>query len=124
MRGRLRIVIPSTLRGYWLTNLQFAVEYIHSLKGNEMTKSEKLMAQFDAIEALLESAMGKLTKLPVELVNQSSVSNIYEIIGTALEDLETEKYESCCGLQQEEEETLEKIEKMEAELFELRASLR
>ena len=89
-----------------------------------MTKSEKLMAQFDAIEALLESAMGKLTKLPVELVNQSSVSNIYEIIGTALEDLETEKYESCCGLQQEEEETLEKIEKMEAELFQLRASLR
>ena len=89
-----------------------------------MTKSEKLMAQFDAIEALLESAMGKLTKLPVELVNQSSVSNIYEIIGTALEDLETEKYESCCGLQAEEEETLEKIEKMEAELFELRASLR
>ena len=88
-----------------------------------MTKSEKLMAQFDAIEALLESAMGKLTKLPVELVNQASVSNIYEIIGTALEDLETEKYESCCGLQAEEEETLEEIEKLELRIRELKATL-
>jgi flagellar biosynthesis/type III secretory pathway M-ring protein FliF/YscJ len=89
-----------------------------------MMKSEKLMDQFDSIEALIESAMGKLTKLPVELVDQSAIVNIHEILAAALEDLETEKYESCCGLQQEEEQTLEKIEKMEAELFQLRASLR
>ena len=32
-----------------------------------MTKSEKLMAQFDAIEALLESAMGKLDRKSTRL---------------------------------------------------------
>ena len=89
-----------------------------------MTKSEKLMAQFDTIEALLESAMGKLTKLPVDLVNQSSIANIHAIVSTALEDLEIEKYESCGVLQANEEEIFEKIEKLEAELFDLRASVR
>jgi len=89
-----------------------------------MTKSERLLAQFDTIEALLESAMGKLTKLPVDLVNQSSIANIHAIVSTALEDLETEKYESCGVLQSNEEEIFEKIEKLEAELFDLRASVR
>jgi len=89
-----------------------------------MTKSEKLMNKFNAIEALLESAMGKLTKLPVELVDQSSVVNMYDKIGEVMEELEELTYESVGPLQVEEDETQAKIERMEAELFELRASLR
>ena len=35
-----------------------------------MTKSEKLMSQFDAIVALLENANCRLQKLPVEFINE------------------------------------------------------
>jgi hypothetical protein len=90
----------------------------------KMLKSDKLLNKFSAIEELLESARVRLQALPVDLVDQSVCVSLYDKIGEVIEDLEELTYESVGPIQADEDETQAKIERMEAELFQLRASLR
>ena len=89
-----------------------------------MMRSDKLLNKFNSIEELLESARVRLQGLPLDLVDQSVCVSLYDKIGEVIEELEELTYESVGPLQVEEDETQAKIERMEAELFELRASLR
>ena len=89
-----------------------------------MMKSDKLLSRFGNIESDLESAKVRLGALPVDLVDQSVVFSLQDKISEILSELEELTYESVGPLQAEEDETQAKIEQMEAELFELRASLR
>ena len=89
-----------------------------------MMKSDKLLSRFGNIESDLESAKVRLGSLPVDLVDQSVVFSLQDKISEILSELEELTYESVGPLQVEEDETQAKIERMEAELFELRASLR
>ena len=87
-----------------------------------MTKSEKVSNQFLVALAYLEKAEAALHAVrELELAEHDSVSEEFSKLTEFVEDLH---YQVCVPMQIEEDETLAKIEKMEEELFQLRASLR
>lgn len=89
-----------------------------------MRLSDKISAKFDVIQNYLDLASLEIKKLPVEYVSQADAVSIYNDLLEIMESVENLHYETCMPLEAEEDEKLAKIEKMEQELFELRASLR
>ena len=88
-----------------------------------MTKSEKLMSQFDAIVALLENANCRLQKLPVEFINEAVIYEFHNKISNLIEEIEDEQYQVCGCLQIQEDEKLAEIENLEKRISELKSSM-
>ena len=87
-----------------------------------MMKSEKLGSKFEQVLDLLNEAECVLQGIK-EIPNAYGEKLNFRFVElTGL--VEEITYEICMPLEMEEEEKLAKIEKMEKELFELRASLR
>lgn len=87
-----------------------------------MMKSDRVSSQFLVALSHLEKAEAALHAIrEIELAEHDSINEEFVKLTEFVEDLHMEV---CAPMQMEEEETLDKIQKMEEELFQLRASLR
>ena len=87
-----------------------------------LMKSDRVSSQFLVALSHLEKAEAALHAIrEIELAEHDSINQEFVKLTEFVEDLHMEV---CAPMQMEEEETLAKIEKMEEELFQLRASLR
>lgn len=87
-----------------------------------LMKSDRVSSQFLVALGYLEKAEAALHAIrELELGDHDSVSEEFSKLTEFIEDIHMQV---CAPMQMEEEETLEKIQKMEDELFQLRASLR
>ena len=87
-----------------------------------LMKSDKISAQFLVALSHLEKAEAALHAIrEIELAEHDSINEEFVKLTEFVEDLHMQV---CAPMQMEEEETLDKIQKMEEELFQLRASLR
>ena len=87
-----------------------------------MMKSDRVSAQFLVALSHLEKAEAALHAIrEIENGQHDSISDEFMKLTEFVEDIHMEV---CAPMQMEEEETLDKIAKMEEELFQLRASLR
>lgn len=87
-----------------------------------LMKSDRVSSQFLVALSHLEKAEAALHAIrELELAEHDSINQEFVKLTEFVEDLHMEV---CAPMQMEEEETLDKIQKMEEELFELRASLR
>lgn len=87
-----------------------------------LMKSDKVSAQFLVALSHLEKAEAALHAIrEIELAEHDSINEEFVKLTEFVEDLHMEV---CAPMQMAEEETLDKIQKMEEELFNLRASLR
>lgn len=87
-----------------------------------LMKSDRVSAQFLVALSHLEKAEAALHAIrEIELAEHDSINEEFVKLTEFVEDLHMEV---CAPMQMEEEETLDKIQKMEEELFQLRASLR
>ena len=87
-----------------------------------MMKSDRVSAQFLVALSHLEKAEAALHAIrEIELAEHDSINEEFVKLTEFVEDLHMQV---CAPMQVEEDETLAKIEKMEEELFQLRASLR
>ena len=87
-----------------------------------LMKSDRVSAQFLVALSHLEKAEAALHAIrEIELAEHDSINEEFVKLTEFVEDLHMEV---CAPMQMEEEETLDKIQKMEEELFNLRASLR
>ena len=87
-----------------------------------MTKSEKISEQFQMALNHIDLAESLLHKIKELQLGEHDALNVQFV--TLTEMIEDLQMEVCAPIQMDEEETLAKIEKMEEELFQLRASLR
>lgn len=87
-----------------------------------LMKSDRVSSQFLVALNYLEKAEAALHAIrELELAEHDSLSEEFSKLTDFVEDIHMQV---CAPMQMEEEETLDKIQKMEDELFELRASLR
>ena len=87
-----------------------------------LMKSDRVSSQFLVALSHLEKAEAALHAIrEIELAEHDSVSEEFSKLTDFIEDLH---YGVCAPMQMEEDETLDRIQKMEEELFQLRASLR
>ena len=87
-----------------------------------LMKSDRVSSQFLVALSHLEKAEAALHAIrELELAEHDSLSEEFSKLTDFIEDLHMGV---CAPMQMEEEETLDKIQKMEEELFNLRASLR
>ena len=87
-----------------------------------LMKSDRVSSQFLVALSHLEKAEAALHAIrEIELAEHDSINQEFVKLTEFVEDLHMEV---CAPMQMEEEETLDKIQKMEEELFQLRASLR
>ena len=87
-----------------------------------LMKSDRVSAQFLVALSHLEKAEAALHAIrEIELAEHDSINEEFVKLTEFVEDLHMEV---CAPMQMEEEETLDRIQKMEEELFQLRASLR
>lgn len=87
-----------------------------------LMKSDRVSAQFLVALSHLEKAEAALHAIrELELGEHDSINAEFVKLTEFVEDMHMEV---CAPMQMEEEETLDKIAKMEEELFQLRASLR
>lgn len=87
-----------------------------------LMKSDRVSSQFLVALSHLEKAEAALHAIrEIELAEHDSINEEFVKLTEFVEDLHMQV---CAPMQVEEEETLDKIQKMEEELFQLRASLR
>lgn len=87
-----------------------------------LMRSDKISNQFLIALGYLEKAEAALHSIrELELAEHDSVSKEFSKLTEFVEDIHMEV---CAPMQMEEQETLDRITKMEEELFNLRASLR
>jgi ribosomal protein L29 len=87
-----------------------------------MMKSEQVSEQFTMALNHLDQAESILHKIAgIEMGDHDALNRQFVILTDMVEDLH---YQVCAPMAMDEEETLAKIQKMEEELFNLRASLR
>ena len=87
-----------------------------------LMKSDRVSAQFLVALSHLEKAEAALHAIrELELAEHDSVSEEFSKLTDFIEDIHMQV---CAPMQMAEEETLDRIQKMEEELFQLRASLR
>lgn len=87
-----------------------------------LMKSDRVSSQFLVALSHLEKAEAALHAIrEIELAEHDSINEEFVKLTEFVEDLHMEV---CAPMQMEEEETLDRIQKMEEELFQLRASLR
>lgn len=87
-----------------------------------MMKSDRVSAQFLVALSHLEKAEAALHAIrEIEMGEHDSINEEFVKLTEFVEELHMQV---CAPMQVEEEETLDKISKMEEELFQLRASLR
>ena len=87
-----------------------------------LMKSDRVSSQFLVALSHLEKAEAALHAIrEIELAEHDSINEEFVKLTEFVEDLHMEV---CAPMQMAEEETLDRIQKMEEELFNLRASLR
>lgn len=87
-----------------------------------LMKSDRVSSQFLVALSHLEKAEAALHAIrEIELAEHDSINEEFVKLTEFVEDLHMQV---CAPMQVEEEETLDRIQKMEEELFQLRASLR
>ena len=87
-----------------------------------LMKSDRVSSQFLVALSHLEKAEAALHAIrEIELAEHDSINEEFVKLTEFVEDLHMEV---CAPMQMAEEETLDRIQKMEEELFQLRASLR
>lgn len=87
-----------------------------------MMRSDKISSQFLVALSHLEKA--EATLHAIKELDNSQHDNISDRFAQLTEFVEEIHMDICMPMQMSEEETLDRIQKMEQELFDLRASLR